>query len=159
NNFSINATLGTTAAPAGTQNDLVKRARADYFDAGFEIRPHAHLKFGFDAYYKVAQDLLDEGQVGAPILRSSVNYANGQVQATELTGSYDKEPWSVYGNFGWSEAMGSQIISAQFNFQPAELAFINNNAIYLDHNQSATASAGASYTFNQNSDWATKLSA
>jgi outer membrane receptor protein involved in Fe transport len=163
NDFSVAATLGTTAAPRGTppitQNDPVRPERADYFDAGFEIRPHEKLKFGFDAYYKLAQDLLDEGQFGAPIFLTSFNYANGQVKGIELTGAYDNGPWSLYGNFAWSEAMGTKITSAQFNFNPANLAFINDNYIYLDHNQSATASAGASYTFNQDSDWATKVSA
>jgi hypothetical protein len=51
------------------------------------------------------------------------------------------------------------INSAQFNFAPDELAFIQNNWIYLDHNQSWTGSAGAAYTFNHTTDWATRISA
>jgi outer membrane receptor protein involved in Fe transport len=158
NNASIAATAGTTAAPAVTQNDPVKAERADYFDAGFALQPLAGLKFGFDAYYKIAQNLLDEGQFGAPIVLSSFNYANAQVKGIELTGSYDKGPWSVYGNLAWSEAKGSTINSAQFNFQPNELAFIAQNYIYLDHNQSWTASGGAAYTFDRESSHATRLS-
>jgi outer membrane receptor protein involved in Fe transport len=159
NNGAIASTLGTTAAPALTTNDPVRAERADYFDAGVEIRPTENLKFGFDAYYKSAINQLDEGQFGAPIILTSFNYAYGMVRGVELTGSFDKGPWSLYGNLAWSEAKGTQINSAQFNFAPDELAFIQNNWIYLDHNQSWTGSAGAAYTFNRTSDYATRVSA
>ena len=58
---------GTTAAPEVTPNDPVKAERADYFDVGFTAKPLRGLTLGFDAYYKIAQNLLDEGQFGAPI--------------------------------------------------------------------------------------------
>src|SRR4029079_663940 len=73
NNGAIAVTAGTTAAPAVTQNDPVKGERAHYFEAGFEVRPKPGLKFGFDAYYKIAENLLDEGQFGAPIVLTSFN--------------------------------------------------------------------------------------
>jgi outer membrane receptor protein involved in Fe transport len=158
NNGQIASTLGTTAAPTVVQNDPVKAERADYFDAGFSLRPQPGLTLGFDAYYKIAQNLLDEGQFGAPIVLSSFNYANAQVKGVELSGSYDDGPWSFYANAAWSEAKGTNINSAQFNFQPGELSFIAQNYIYLDHNQSVTGSAGAAYTFNPQSDWATRVS-
>jgi outer membrane receptor protein involved in Fe transport len=158
NNGAVLSTLGTTAAPALLQNDPVKAERSHYFDAGFSLKPIAGLTLGFDAYYKLAQNLLDEGQFGAPIVLSSFNYADAQVKGIELSASYDDGPWSLYANAAWSEAKGSNINSAQFNFQPAELAFIAQNYIYLDHNQSWTGSAGAAYTFNPQSDWATRLS-
>ncbi len=158
NNSAIASTLGTTAAPAVLQNDTVKAERADYFDAGFSLKPLSGLTLGFDAYYKLAQNLLDEGQFGAPIVLSSFNYANAQVKGIELSGSYDEGPWSLYANAAWSEAKGTNINSAQFNFQTNELAYIAQNTIYLDHNQSWTGSTGASYTFNRTSDWATRVS-
>ena len=55
--------------------------------------------------------------------------------------------------------MGTNINSAQFNFEPAELDFIASNWIFADHNQSWTGSAGAAYVFNMDSDWATRVSA
>ncbi|WIM11864.1 TonB-dependent receptor [Enhydrobacter sp.] len=158
NNAAIAATAGTTAAPAVTRNDPVKAERAHYFDAGFEVRPGPGLKFGFDAYYKIARNLLDEGQFGSPIVLTSFNYANAQVKGVELTGSYDSGPWSLYGNVAWSDARGTDIDSAQFNFAPDELAYIAQHSIYLDHSQSVTGSAGVSYTFNPDSEWATRLS-
>lgn len=158
NNGAIAATLGTTAAPMLTTNDPVRAERSHYFDAGFELQPTDGLKFGFDAYYKIATNLLDEGQFGAPIMLTSFNYAQAEVKGIELTASYETGPWMIYGNLAWSEAKGTNINSAQFNFDPAELAFIAQNWIYLDHNQSWTGSAGAAYTFNQGSDYATRLS-
>jgi outer membrane receptor protein involved in Fe transport len=159
NNGAIAATAGTTAAPAITTNDAVRAERSNYFDAGVEVRPTDTLKFGVDAYYKQSTNLLDEGQFGAPIILTSFNYAYGEVKGIELTGSYDSGPWSLYGNLAWSEAKGTQINSAQFNFAPDELAFIQNNWIYLDHNQSWTGSAGTAYTFNRTTDYATRVSA
>ncbi|MBS0518308.1 MAG: TonB-dependent receptor [Proteobacteria bacterium] len=157
-NTAIAVTAGTTAAPALTQNSPVRAERANYFDAGFEVRPMEGLKFGFDAYYKIAQNLLDEGQFGAPIILTSFNYANAKVKGVELTGSYDSGPWSVYGNVAWMDAQGTNINSAQYNFSAADLAYIAQNYIYLDHNQSVTGSAGVAYTFNPDSEWATRVS-
>ena len=80
------------------------------------------------------------------------------MQGIEVFASYDKGPWSVYGNLAWSEANATNINSAQFNFAQAELRLHLQNWIFLDHNQSWTGSAGAAYTFNQGSDYATRLS-
>jgi outer membrane receptor protein involved in Fe transport len=158
NSTTIASTIGTSGAPPSTINDPVRAERAHYFDAGFQLKPADGLTLGFDAFYKIAENLLDEGQFGAPIILTPFNYANAQIKGVELTASYDEGPWSIYGNLAWSEAKASNITSAQFNFGPDELAFIAQNYIYVDHNQSWTASAGAAYTFNPGSDWATRVS-
>jgi hypothetical protein len=54
--------------------------------------------------------------------------------------------------------MGKNIVSAQFNFQPDELAFIADNFIHLDHDQKWTGSAGIAYTANRDSQHPTRLS-
>jgi outer membrane receptor protein involved in Fe transport len=157
-NSAIAASMGTTAAPAVTQNNPVRPERSNYFDAGIELRPLDGLKVGVDAYYKIAENLLDEGQFGAPIVLTSFNYAHAVVQGVELTSAYDRGAWSLFGNLAWSDAQGTNIDSAQFNFSAADLAYISQYNIYLDHNQSVTASAGAAYTFKQDSPWASRLS-
>jgi outer membrane receptor protein involved in Fe transport len=159
NNGGVAATLGTSAQPAVTTFDAVKAERANYFDAGFQLRPLPGLTVGFDAYYKQAQNLLDEGQFGAPIFLTSFNYAYANIKGWELTTSYDDGPWSFYGNLAWSQALATNIVSNQFNFSPDDLAFIANNYIYIDHDQSWTASAGGSYTFNQATEYSTRLGA
>lgn len=157
NNGAIAASLGTTGAPPQTLNDPVRAERSHFFDAALEVKPVDGLSFLFSAYYKLSNNLLDEGQFGAPIILSSFNYGQAEVKGIELSSNYQNGPWSVFGNVAWSEAKGTNINSAQFNFDPGELAYISRNWIYLDHNQSWTGSAGASYTFNYGSDWATRI--
>ena len=158
-NAALANRAGTTAATELVRNDVAKSERSHYFDAGIKVEPLPGLRFGFGAYYKIAENLLDEGQFGAPILLTSFNYAKSEVKGVELTASYDSGPWALFANGAWSRATGSEINSAQFNFGAAELAFISQNHIFLDHDQNWTVSAGAAYTFNQESDWATRVSA
>jgi hypothetical protein len=67
----------------------------------------------------------------------------------EFTGSYIQGGLSTYANVALSQAKGENWDSAQFLFNPAQLAYVKNNWIYLDHEQSVTASAGASYTWKK----------
>jgi outer membrane receptor protein involved in Fe transport len=135
----------TTAAPAVTLDSTPKAERDHYFDVGGTQIILPGLKAGIDAYYKIASDLLDEGQFGAPILFTPFNYQKGLVRGVELTLSYEIENWSFYGNFAASKALGKDIISSQFNFSPDDLAYIAGHYIHLDHDQTYTSSAGIKY--------------
>ena len=135
----------TTAAPAVTLNSPAKAERDHYFDVGATQIVLPGLKVGIDAYYKIASNLIDEGQFGAPILLTPFNYQKGLVNGVELTLSYDIENWSFYGNFAAAKALGKNITSAQFNFAPDELAYIADHYIHLDHDQTYTSSAGIKY--------------
>jgi outer membrane receptor protein involved in Fe transport len=140
----------TTAAPAVTEDSVAKAERDHYFDVGGSQIILTGLKAGIDAYYKIASykiasDLLDEGQFGAPIFLTPFNYEKGLVKGVELTLSYDIDNWSFYGNFAVAKAQGKNIISAQFNFMPDELAYIAGHHIHLDHDQTYTSSAGIKY--------------
>jgi outer membrane receptor protein involved in Fe transport len=137
----------TSAAPTVPLDSPVKAEHDNYFDIGATQAILPGLKVGVDGYYKLAENLIDEGQFGAPILLTAFNYAHGIVKGAELTASYDVGDWSLYGNFAASKALGKGITSAQFNFQPDELAYIANHYIHLDHDQTYTASAGIAYTF------------
>ena len=133
--------------PAVTLDSPAKPERDNYFDVSGTQIILPGLKAGLDAYYKIASDLIDEGQFGAPILLTPFNYQKGLVDGVELTTSYEIGDWSLYGNLAESRAVGKNIISAQFNFQPDELAYIANHFIYLDHDQHFTGSAGVKYRF------------
>ncbi len=150
---------GTTAAPEVNQDSTVKAERSHYFDAGLSQVVLPGLTVGVDGYYKQAKNLIDEGQFGAPIILSAFNYARGQVSGVELSGTYVRGPWSVYGNLAYSRAIGKNIVSSQFNFGADELAYISQHYIYLDHDQRWTASAGAAYTVNPDTNYPTRLSA
>ena len=143
--------VNTTGYPAGYTasspplDGPILPERSDYYDIGAERVVLPGFKLGIDAYYKVAKDLIDEGQFGAPIILSVFNYDHANVLGTELTGSYNSQNWSAYGNFAFGRERATQIVSQQFNFNPSDLAFIAANSIYTDHSQWYTASGGVSY--------------
>ncbi len=156
---SIASFAGTTAAPAVTQDDTVRAERSNYFDAGISQIVIPGLTLGVDGFYKQSKNLIDEGQFGAPIILTAFNYAHGEQSGVEFTSSYDRGPLSLYANLAYSRAVGKDINSAQFNFGVDELAYIQNNIIHLDHDQTWSGSAGAAYTFNSDSTMPTRVSA
>ncbi len=156
---SLSSFAGTTAAPQVTQDDVVRSERSNYFDAGVSQIVLPGLVAGIDAYLKRSSNLIDEGQFGAPIILTAFNYKSGQQTGVEVTTNYDHGPISLYANLAWSRALGKDINSAQFNFGADELAYIQNNFIHLDHDQTWTGSAGTAYTFNQASMTPTRISA
>jgi outer membrane receptor protein involved in Fe transport len=133
----------TAAAPP--QDGVILPERSNYYDVGAERTILPGLKLGIDGYIKVAKDLIDEGQFGAPIILSVFNYAHGDVYGAEFTSSYEQDNWSLYNNFSFGRQRATQIVSQQFNFTPADLAFIAKNFIYTDHSQWYTVSGGVSY--------------
>jgi outer membrane receptor protein involved in Fe transport len=144
-NTAIATFIGTTAEPPNLINDPPRAERANYFDIGMSQRVTPELTFGIDAYYKRSRNLIDEGQFGAPIILTPFNYAEGRQYGVELTASYDRGPIHAYGNFAASVAEGRHIVSSQFNFDPADLAYIADHWIHLDHDQTYTGTLGGSY--------------
>ena len=72
----------------------------------------------------------------------------GRVYGTEFTGSYNRKNLTTYANFAYAVAQGTQVESGQFNFDPDELAYINDHYVFLDHDQTFTSSAGAAYRWH-----------
>jgi outer membrane receptor protein involved in Fe transport len=136
---------GTTNAATAAGNENVSPETDDYFDAGMVQTLFENLSLGVDSYFKLANNLLDEGQFGQALVYAPFNYKHGRVYGVELTGNYTADNFSVYGNFAYSIAQGTEVESGQFNFTPQELAYIANHYVYLDHEQYYTASAGVSY--------------
>ncbi len=143
----------TTAQAPGMQNDAPLSERDHYFDVGVQQKA-GPLTLGLDAYYKKARNLLDEGQFGAPIILTPFNYREGYAKGVEFSINYAHGPFTAYANFAAAQAKGRDIVSSQFNFDPAELAYIQSHFIYLDHDQTYTASAGGTWNLG-----ATTLSA
>jgi len=139
---------GTTAVPPGsvTQDTPPIAERADYYDAGVQQKLlDKALTLGIDAYGRTAQNLIDEGQFGAPIILTPFNYRWGRVGGIEFTENYSLANFSVYSNLAFQSAKGKGVESAQFNFPAAQLAYIADNYIHLDHEERVSASAGVSY--------------
>ncbi len=138
----------TTNAPETFQNDPVKAERSNYFDAGVTQTIPGGFQVGLDGYYKSSQNQLDDGQFGSALVVSPFNYRKGEIYGIELTTTYTHKGFSAYGNFAFSRAKGEDIDSAQFLFGQDELAYIKNHYIFLDHDETFAASAGASYSWD-----------
>ena len=136
---------GTSAAAPSLTNTTPFAERQNYFDVGFQQKVGTGFTFGVDGYYRRSHNLIDEGQFGAPIVLTPFNYRRGKIKGIEVNGSYAAGPWLAYANFAYSKAQGKDITSSEFNFDPGDLAHIQNHYIYLDHDQTYTGSAGVSY--------------
>jgi outer membrane receptor protein involved in Fe transport len=147
-NETIAKFVNTTAPPLNGQDVTPFAMRTDYFDVGAQQKLGG-LTLGVDAYYRRDHDLLDEGQFGAPIILTPFNYQTGYARGVELSANYTRGPLTAYANLAFEKAQGRNIISSQFNFDPSELAYIAGHYIFLDHNQSVTASAGVSYQWRR----------
>jgi outer membrane receptor for ferrienterochelin and colicins len=158
---SILKFVNTTAAPLNTADTTPVAERANYFDAGAQqkfgniLEGDDALTLGVDSFFKKSINLIDEGQFGAPIILTPFNYKHGIQYGVEYSATYDAGPLSAYGNLSFEHAMGKDIFTSQFEFDPGDLAHISDHYIHLDHEQSMTASAGLSYLFST----ATRVSA
>jgi outer membrane receptor protein involved in Fe transport len=184
----------TTGAPSGLTGSPVLPERSHYFDAGADhvfrwgcVKTDSPdcstLDVGIDAYYKIAKDLIDNGQFGQALVLSAFNYAKGINEGVELSLKYKNGGFQAYGNLAVAQQKATDVVSNQYLFDnnPAnalpdlggltESQYIATHWVYTDHNQFVTASAGALYQFcgrpaapNEMSDWwnswcGTKISA
>jgi outer membrane receptor protein involved in Fe transport len=160
---------GTTGAPpAGQGNSPVLPERSHYFDAGVDqnipfgcSKPAAKdctdLDLGVDVYYKIATDLIDNGNFGQALVLSAFNYAHGINEGIELTGKFHSGNFQAYGNLSVAQQRATQVVSNQYLFDNTtplaslggltEYQYIQSHWIYTDHTQIVTASAGAIYKF------------
>ena len=156
NTATIQRFDNTSNASATDQNDPVKAERADYFDAGISQKLAPGLQAGVDGYYKTAKNQLDDGLFGQTLILSAFNYNKGEIYGVEFTTSYTHDGFSAYANVAYSVAKGLEWSSAQFLFDPADAAYVKNNWIYLDHDQTVSGSFGASYLWKR-SDGSTRV--
>jgi len=85
------------------------------------------------------------------------NYAVGRQYGAEATLNYQTEGFNAYVNASYERAVGKDIVSSQFQFDPGDLAFIAGNFIPLDHQQLFSLSAGGSYDFGEGTRVSTDL--
>ena len=156
----------TTGAVPG-QNDPVLPERSHYFDAGADQKfkfgcgsdPKScpTLELGVDAYYKIAQDLIDNGLFGQALVMSAFNYARGYNEGIEFKTKFTSGNFQAYGNLAVAQQRASDPVSNQYLFNSTtpltdlggmtELQYLQAHFVYTDHNQFVTASAGALYQF------------
>ncbi len=135
----------TTNAASSDLNGAVKPERSHYFDVGVSHQLTPKLTVGFDSYYKIVQDLIDEGRFGEALVYTPFNYDKGRIYGFELTASYKDEAFSAYANLSRSMSLAKKVVSAQYNFEQDELDYTANHWVHTDHDQRYTASAGVGY--------------
>jgi outer membrane receptor protein involved in Fe transport len=138
------ALTGTTGAPPGTGADPLRAESDDYFDIGVEQKI-AGLNVGVDGYWRNAANLIGYIPVSATTLTRPFNYAAGRVRGVELSGIYADGLFSAWANLAIAKAQGRRIVSNQFAFTAAELAYADGRFVHLGEDQTYTVSAGASY--------------
>ncbi|AWH32148.1 TonB-dependent receptor [Stenotrophomonas sp. SAU14A_NAIMI4_8] len=138
---------GTTNAQSagGTTTPLAERS--DYYDIGVSQQVGDHLTLGLDAYDRRVDRLQDEGQFGAAYIYSTFNYRRGHIRGLEFSADYSNGPFSAYFNAALSKAIGTDVITGQYNLDPDALAYAAQHWIHLDHDQRLTSSGGLSYAF------------
>ena len=120
---------GTTGAPASGGTSPVLPERSHYFDAGVDqkipfqcytsssaTKVCPTLDLGVDAYYKIATDLIDNGNFGQALVLSAFNYANGVVQGIEFSGKYTAGNFQAYANLAVGQEKATNVVSNQYLF-------------------------------------------
>ncbi len=143
-NTSFEASKDTTAAVSPGSLQLLPE-KDYYWNAGVLHHIGSHLTVEENAFFRLSQDLIDSGQFGFVPVFEPFNYKNGRIWGSESSAVFNWENLSVRGNFTYSVAQGNDVATGQFNFSPAEIAFISNHYIMLDHSQQYTASGGITY--------------
>ncbi|MFY9771191.1 MAG: TonB-dependent receptor [Xanthobacteraceae bacterium] len=166
---NFNLFNNTTGAVANPQGSPLLPERSHYFDAGIDqkillgcysaqSKDCSTLDLGVDAYYKIATDLLDNGQFGQALILSGFNYAKGVSQGVEFSAKFHSGNFQAYANLAVAQEKATQPVSNQFLFDNStpladlggltEFQYLSTHWIYTDHNQYVTGSAGLSYKWN-----------
>jgi outer membrane receptor protein involved in Fe transport len=165
---NFNLFNNTTAAVTNPLGSPVLPERSHYFDAGINQvvplgcysalpRDCASAEFGVDAYYKIAKDLLDDGNFGQALVLNAFNYAKGINEGVEFSAKFHSSYLEAYFNYAYARQKATNIVSNQFLFDNAtpdpalggqtEFQYIATHWVYTDHAQIQTASAGAALRF------------
>jgi outer membrane receptor protein involved in Fe transport len=145
---TLAAFAGTTGEAVVTLTDPVRSEREHSFDIGAQQVIAGHLTLGVDVYYKLKTNLLDEEHFGSTLIQSPFNYARSWTWGVELSANYENGPVEFYANIARGAQKAKRIVSNQYFFDPAELAYIANNYIFTDHSQKWTGSAGGSLSID-----------
>ena len=151
--YQAQATQSNIALFANTTNqpdipiaDPVKPERAHYFDVGIDQTVLPGLDIGVDAYYKMARDMIDDGQFGQAVVLDAVQLGarlqRGRANSSSNTTTAISTPTRISPTI-LRRAIGPE--SNQYLFDAADLAYLLSHYHYTDDMQRMTGSAGVSY--------------
>ena len=139
----------TTNQPAVPINDPVKPERSHYFDVGVDQQLAPGLMVGLDAYYKIATDLIDDGQFGQAVVLTQFNWGRAYSEGVEGKVKYQNGNFTAYGNLAFNITRAIDPVSNQYLLDSATYSYLLTNYHYTDDMQMLTGSAGAAYRWNQ----------
>jgi outer membrane receptor protein involved in Fe transport len=139
----------TTNQPEFPLNDPVLPERSHYFDAGVDQKVLPGLDVGFDAYYKLATDLIDDGQFGQAVVLTQFNWARAYSEGFELKAKYQTGNFRAYANFAFNITRATDPVSNQYLLDSDEYAYLLTHYHYTDDMQMVTGSAGAAYRWDK----------
>jgi outer membrane receptor protein involved in Fe transport len=135
----------TTNQPAVPNNDPVLPERSHYFDVGIDQKILPGLTVGLDGYYKIATDLIDDGQFGQAVVLTQFNWGHGYSEGLEAKAKYQNGNWNAYANFAFNVTRATDPVSNQYLLDAATYNFLLTNYHYTDDMQMFTGSAGVAY--------------
>ena len=79
---------------------------------------------------------------------TAFNYDRATNMGIEFKGNYVNGNFRAYANLAIAKQKATTVVSNQFLFDPADLAYIQSHYIFTDHAQLYSGSAGASYLWD-----------
>jgi outer membrane receptor protein involved in Fe transport len=145
---NLSLVANSTNQPEVPLDNKVLPERSHYFDIGWDQKLLPGLTVGVDAYYKIATDLIDDGQFGQAVILTQFNFAKGYSEGLEFKAYYTNGNFKAYGNLSANNTKSIDVISNQYLIDADEYAYLLNNWHYIDDMQYLTGSAGASYRWD-----------
>jgi outer membrane receptor protein involved in Fe transport len=139
----------TTNQPEVPYDNPVLPERSHYFDVGVDRKVTPDLDVGFDTYYKIATDMLDDGQFGQAVVLTQFNWARGYSEGAEFKVKYHSGNFRAYANFSYNVTEATDAVSNQYLLDAATYDYLLNHYHYTDDMQLMTGSAGASYLWDK----------
>jgi TonB dependent receptor len=101
-----------------------------------------------DTYYKIAKDMIDDGQFGQAVVLTQFNWARGYSEGMELKAKYENGGFKAYANFAYNITRATDAVSNQYVLDAATYDYLLTHYHYTDDMQLMTASAGVSYRWD-----------
>ncbi len=142
----LDGTSGGSDLPVSTTLD----AETDYtWDVGYTHQFTPHLQWAQDSYFRIDRHYIDEGEFGFVPLDAPFNYVRGYGAGIENTLTYNTRDLSLRANAFVAREEDRGVATGQYNFPPlAQLQYIDNHYIVLDHTPLLGMSGGIAYRWH-----------